>query len=108
MLMFLEQKFTPQASFHTYIRSFLPQKSEINLSNYLTAQKMTFSIKDFFSKCDQSHRKRRIWSQLLKKSLMENLIIYAVLQASMLGKKTSKLGFTLYLVIINTSLKHVK
>ena len=39
---------------------------------------------------------------------MENFIFYAVLQASMLGKKTSKLGFTLYLVIINTSLKHVK
>ena len=33
MLMFLEQKFTPQASFRTYIRSFLPKKSEINLSN---------------------------------------------------------------------------
>ena len=26
-----------------------------------TAQKMTFSIKDFFSKCDQIRRKMRIW-----------------------------------------------
>ena len=33
-----------------------------------TAQKMKFSIKDFFSKCDQIHTKLRIWSNLLKKS----------------------------------------
>ena len=33
---------------------------------------MKFSIKDFFSKCDQ------IWSHLLKKSLMENFIFCAV------------------------------
>ena len=32
---------------------------------------MKFSIKDFFSKCDQIRRKLRIWSHLLKKSLME-------------------------------------
>ena len=35
---------------------------------------MTFSIKDFFSKYDQIRRKLRIWSHLLKKSLMENFI----------------------------------
>ena len=35
-----------------------------------TAQKMKFSIKDFLSKCDQIHRKLRIWSQLLKKPLV--------------------------------------
>ena len=45
------------------------------LSKQLTAQKMKFSIKDLFSKCDQIHRKLRIWSQLLKKSLMENFIL---------------------------------
>ena len=39
----------------------------------LTAQKMKFSIKDFFSKCDQTSRKLRIWSLLLKKTLMKNL-----------------------------------
>ena len=33
-----------------------------------------FSIKDFFGKCDQIRRKLRIWSHLLKKSLMENFI----------------------------------
>ena len=32
----------------------------------------------FFSKCDQIRRNLRIWSQLLKKSLLENLIFYAV------------------------------
>ena len=42
-----------------------------------TAQKMKFSIKDSFSKCDQIRKKLRIWSHLLKKSLMENLIICA-------------------------------
>ena len=50
-----------------------------------TAQKMKFSIKDFFSKCDQIRRniskitrKLRIWSHLLKKSLLENFIFCAV------------------------------
>ena len=43
-----------------------------------TAQKMKFSIKYFFSKCEQIHRKLRIWSHLLKKSLMENFIFCAV------------------------------
>ena len=40
----------------------------------VTAQKMKFTVKDFFSKCDQIRRKLRIWSHLLKKSLMENFI----------------------------------
>ena len=33
-----------------------------------------FSIKDFFSKCDQIRSKLRIWLHLLKKSLLGNLI----------------------------------
>ena len=45
---------------------------------FITAQKMKFSIKDFFNKCDQIRRKLRIWSPLLKKSLMKNLIFRAV------------------------------
>ena len=40
----------------------------------VTAQKMRFSIKDFFSKYDQIRSFLRIWSYLLKKSLMENFI----------------------------------
>ena len=42
------------------------------------AQKMKFSIKDFFSEYDQIRRKLRIWSHLLKKSLMEKFIFYAM------------------------------
>ena len=38
---------------------------------------MKFSIKDFFSKYDQI-RSLRIWLHLLRKSLMENFIFYAV------------------------------
>ena len=40
-----------------------------------TAHKMKFPTKDFVTKCDQIRKKLRIWSHLLKKSLMENLII---------------------------------
>ena len=38
---------------------------------------MTFFIKDFFSKCDRIRSFLRIWSHLLKKSLMENFIFCA-------------------------------
>ena len=38
---------------------------------------MKFSIKDFFSECDQTRRKLRMGSHKLKKSLMEN-ILYSV------------------------------
>ena len=43
-----------------------------------TTQKMKFSIKDFFSKCDQIRKNLRIWPHLLKKSLMEDFIFCAV------------------------------
>ena len=39
---------------------------------------MKFSIHNFFSQCDQIRRKLRIWSHLLKKSLMENFIFCTV------------------------------
>ena len=38
---------------------------------------MKFFVKDFFSKWDQIRKKLRIWSYLLKKSLMENFIFCA-------------------------------
>ena len=44
-----------------------------------TVQKMKFSIKVFFSKCGQLRRFLRIWSDLLKKPLMENFIFCAVI-----------------------------
>ena len=43
-----------------------------------TAQKKKFSSKDFFSKCDQIRSLLRIWSHLLKKSLMESFIFCAL------------------------------
>ena len=49
-----------------------------HVKSIIAAQKMKFFIKNFFSKCDQIRRKRRIWPYLLKKSLMENFIFYAV------------------------------
>ena len=45
---------------------------------WYTTQKMKFSIKDFFSKCDQIRRKLLTWSHSPNKSLMENLIFCAV------------------------------
>ena len=42
------------------------------------AQKMKFTIKNFFSKCDQIRSFLRIWSHLQEKSLMENFIFCAV------------------------------
>ena len=43
---------------------------------------MKFSIKDFFSKCDQIRSFLRIWWHLLKKSLMENFIFCLVIEAN--------------------------
>ena len=41
---------------------------------FLSAQKMKFSIKDFFGKCDQNRCLLWIWSHSLKKSLIGNFI----------------------------------
>ena len=46
-------------------------------------QKMKFSIKDFFRKCDQIRSFLSIWSHLMKKSLMENFSFYAVVGANL-------------------------
>ena len=45
----------------------------------LTAQKMKFSINDFFSKYDQIRSFLWIWSHFLKKSWIENFIFCAVI-----------------------------
>ena len=44
-----------------------------------TAQKIKFSITDFFSKCDQIRWKLQIWSHLLKKSVIVNFIFCEVM-----------------------------
>ena len=67
-LCFLEKKKITEKELHT--------RQAIVLSH--TTHKMKFSVKDFFSKCDQIWRKLRIWSHLLKKSSMENFIFCAV------------------------------
>ena len=43
----------------------------IHVMTVCTTQKAKFSIKNFSSKCGQIHSFLRIWSHLLKKSLME-------------------------------------
>ena len=48
-----------------------------------TAQKIKFSNKDFFNKCDQIRSFPQIWSNLLKKSLMENFIFCKVEQQTL-------------------------
>ena len=58
----------------------------------ITAQKLKFSIKDFFSECDQIRSFLRIWSHLLKKSLMENIIFCGVNESYL----TQNLGFAVF------------
>ena len=57
---------------------------------------MKFSIKNFFSKCDQIRSKLRIWLHLLKKSLVENFIFCAVIHSLKL------VDFLCVLVLLNT------
>ena len=62
-------------------RYFERMKIRLSLLNHLlpiTALKMKFFIKGFFSKCDQIRWKLQILSHLLKKSLIENLNFCAV------------------------------
>ena len=61
------------------------------------AKKMKFSIKDFFSKCDQICSFLRIWSHLPKKSFMENFIFCAVLLSHQtIPNPTSLCGWYLF------------
>ena len=69
---------SPNGLFQT-TRMLMDYTRQIHQLKYgVTAQKMKFSIKDFFSKCDQIHGKLRFWSNLLKKSFIENFIFCAV------------------------------
>ena len=54
----------------------------MKLMRTFTTQKSKFFIKDFDSKCDQTRKNLRIWSHLLKKSLIENFFFCAVLLSS--------------------------
>ena len=65
-----------------YIFFLFRSGTERSIQNQVTAQKMKFSIKDSFIKCNQIYSFLRIWSHLLKKFLMENFIFCAVSQTS--------------------------
>ena len=56
---------------------------------------MKFSVKDFFSKCDQIRRNLRVWSHLLKTSLMENFIFCVVNAESLKGLKKENRNISL-------------
>ena len=68
-----------------YVIIILIQNAAYDTAIAGTAQKIQFSIKDFFSKCDQIHNFLRIWPHLLKKSLMENFLFCSVLAMRMWG-----------------------
>ena len=61
-----------------YGNSAIIPPDSLNESPIFIAQKMKFSMKDYLSKCDQIRSFLRIWSHLLKKSLMENFTLWAV------------------------------
>ena len=76
----IETEFLPQWVVH-FLRSLLLLLLETNLIQFAyTTQKMRFSFIDFFSKYNHVHRKLRIWSPLLKKSLLENFIFCALIR----------------------------
>ena len=84
---FTEHFRTTASAFHAtvllYPLKISSRKKWVNGLNdeIFTTQKMKFSTKDFFSKCDQIRKKLRVWSHLLKKSFMENLIFCEVLES---------------------------
>ena len=59
--------------------SFIVAKVIVNISFHLILHKKKFFIRDFFSKYDQICIFLRIWSDLLKNSLIENFIFCTVL-----------------------------
>ena len=67
------------------IRRWMIQESSRVVHHVYTTQKNKFSTKDFFSKCDQIRCFLRIWSHLLKKSLMENFIFGVVIEPLSFG-----------------------
>ena len=73
-------------------------------SNRYTAQKMKFSIKDFFSKYAQIRSKLWIWSHLLKKSLIQNFIFCAVIAIFM--RKLLYIISSIYLYYLKLLILH--
>ena len=96
-------------TFQWYPTFVCPHKNKIL---YYTAQKMHFSIKDFFSKCDQIRREMQIWPYLLKKSLIEKCILCAVLITNYrritLTPLLQRYTIQYYLIIFNYNSKRLK
>ena len=60
---------------------------EIIMKIYVTAQITKFTIKGFFSKCDQIRSFSRIWSHLPNTFLMENFILCAAYLSAAVRKE---------------------
>ena len=72
-----------------------------------TAQKMKFSMTDFFSKCDQIRSFLRIWSHLLKKLVMENFIFCTLLFQSNVVTQNMMFLIKSVVALVNTMTCHV-
>ena len=64
------------------------------------AQKMKFYSKGLFSKCDQMRSFLRIWSHLLKKSLMEKFLFCAVTDAYLGPYQTSVMKLIFFIKMV--------
>ena len=74
----------------------------------IAAQKMKFPMKGFFSKCDQIRSFLWIWSHLLKKSFMENLILCAMYIQIKLPHDELQVQWLKYPTSWNNRLKRLK
>ena len=89
----VDAEFQITVAFYTFVLQVIFSVTPVSVSSMFTAHKMKFSIKDFFSKCDQIRSFLRIWSHLLKKSSMENFIfcvVVVLLKSSIFNKKYFK------------------
>ena len=59
-------------------------------------------MKDFFSKCDQIHRKLQIWPHLLKKFLMERFFLVQCVANTDISKVTGKHAIYSSKIILKT------
>ena len=74
LLSYLNASFVVEKDRKLELYYLVPHNANNDLQHTI-AQKKKFSIKDFFIICDQIRSFMWIWSQLLKKSLMENFIV---------------------------------